>query len=1202
MYNKLVMYLLKLMFYLVCYFMRRTKTIFIFFLIVFYIHIFSHNLSADIADKEKSITIGYQKFSNEIANPQHIQPFIQYLKNEFPDYQIRFLCLSDDELIRALSWGDLDFAICNPYIAIIAEHVNAYSLIATVVRKGPEKLIEYQAGVIFCKSNREDINTLRDVIGKRVCIPGKFFFAGWLLPYYEFKKEGIEPDRDFHSIIISGNHEDVLQTVFKGDADVGFISAFYLWEFIQDGKIKEESVKIINNKKSKVIPYPHSTDVFPEACCIAHSAIPEEVKKNMLLALLKIPPDSTEARCIDSAGWIPHKSYIPVEELIRKLRLFPFEEVEKETGIEFIKRQRYFIISFLVFWTLFIVAILSVIYAYKTKKTNKILEYSLKQVKTARTNLEESERRYKLLTENFPGAVYICKNDEFFTMLYLTDGIFNLTGYTNDEFLSRKVNFPDIYHPEDRDYIFNEVEERLKQRLPFHLMYRIQHRNGHWVWLEEIGTGVWDDGNLLYLQGYLWDITQRKQEEERLERRNERMNKERELISAIILNPGIAKGDFDGLAKYITEEVGKKLNVPRVNVWLFNEDRTQLVCIDHYDLYTGLHASGYILHEEEFFNEFQELKRAKYVDAHNALEDPRTRGYIDNYLIPLDIKSMLDVGIRIGEQNIGVICFEYTGQKHFWDEDEILFACQVADQLALTIVNRDKIKSEQQKNLLIQTVETAEEGILIADKDEVVIYINPAVEVITGKGNVELLGKSLFSFFEHSMAQEEYQEKIKSVKERKTTKGQMEWSKNDGNIYTIEYSISPLLNDRRELTNIILVFRDITRELKLLNDLKQSQKMESIGQLAGGIAHDLNNHLMVINGYAELAERELQADSPLIPYIQEIIRANQKSSSLVRQLLAFARKKILKKEIININDLVHEIYKMLQRLLRENIELTFLPNAQKPLIYADRNSVEVILINLCVNANDAMPNGGKLLIEISSTHVSEEMIEGITWTSPGDFVVICVTDTGIGMDKHTLEHCFDPFFTTKEVGKGTGLGLSTVYGLVQQHGGIVHVYSEPGKGTTFKVYLPATEGGEEPEEKDNREEHDEQLIGNETILIAEDNLNVRSVAIRILEQAGYRVISAKDGEEGFKLFLDNINDIDLVILDVVMPVMGGKEVYEEIKKIKPELPVLFSTGYSENSIHTNFVLEKNLNLINKPYGRLDLLRTIRNILDKKNKH
>ncbi|MGC9053930.1 MAG: PhnD/SsuA/transferrin family substrate-binding protein [Candidatus Hydrogenedens sp.] len=1182
--------------------MKKIKTIYIVFLIFFYIITLTNNLNADTQNTDKKITIGYQKFLNEIANPQSIQPFIQYLKNEFPDYQFQFLCLSDDTLIRSLSWGELDFAICNPYTSILAGHINAYSFIATIVRKGPEGITEYQAGTIFCGSDREDINTIRDVIGKKVCIPGKDFFAGWILPYHEFKKQGIEPDRDFNAIVFAGNHEDVLQTVLTGNADVGCISAFYLWKFIQEGKIKEESVKIINNKRSKVIAYPYSTDVFPEACCIAHSTIPEEVKKKMLLALLKIPPGSPEAQCIDSAGWIPHLSYTSVEELVRKLRLPPFEEVEKETTVEFIKRQRYFIISFLVFWTLLIVAISSIIYAYKIMKTNKMLEYSLKHSKIARRSLEESERRYKLLTENFPGTVYICKNDEFYTMLYLTDAVYNLTGYTKDEFISTKINFSDIFHPEDRDYIFNEVDDKLRQRLPYHLFYRIQHRDGHWVWIEEIGTGVWDDGNLLYLQGYLWDITQQKNEEEKQKEKNERLIIENDILTCIVTHPDVARGNFEGLAKYITEEIGKKLKVPRVNVWLFNDKRTQLECIDHYDLFSGLHSAGYVLHEEEFFNEFQELKRAKYVDAYNALEDPRTKGYTSNYLIPLNIKSMLDVGIRIGEQNKGVICFEYTGEKHIWDNDEITFACQVADQLALTLMNRDKLKSEQQRDLLIQTVETAEEGILITDKDEVIIYTNPAVKIITGKGNVELSGKHLSSFLENGMKEEEYQEKIKSLKGGKMIRGQLEWTKNDGNISTIEYSISPLFNEQKELMNIVMIFRDITYELKLQNDLKQSQKMESIGQLAGGIAHDLNNHLMVINGYAELAERELHTDSPIVPYIQEIIKANQKASSLVRQLLAFARKQVLKKEIINVNELVYDICKILQRLLRENIELTFIPDTSIPMISADKNAIEVILINLCVNANDAMPDGGKLLIETSSTYISKEMIEGLSWTVSGDFVVISITDTGIGMDKYTLEHCFDPFFTTKETGKGTGLGLSTVYGLVQQHNGIIHVYSEVRKGTTFKIYLPATHQEQIQQENTTEKGANEQLMGNETILIAEDELSVRSVAMRILEQAGYRVLSAKDGEECVKLFLENINAIDLVILDVIMPIMDGKEVYEKIKAIRPDLPVLFSTGYSENSIHTNFVLDKNLNLINKPYGRQDLLRTVRNILDKKHKH
>ncbi len=1169
---------------------------------IFSINALEINLFAEqVPENSNSILrIGYQKFSNEIADIRYIQPFVQFIKNELPEHQIEFICLSDELLLKSVLWGELEFVICNPYIAVFAEHLTSYSPVATLTRKSPEGIVKHEAGVIFCKSDRTDINTLRDATNKNVCAPGRVFFTGWILPKNEFHKQGILPERDFSTIFFAGNHEEVLNTILAGGADVGCMGAFYLWKYIEKGRVKQNEIKIINPKQNPEVPFLHSTDVFPGVCFMAHPAISEEIKKKMLIALLKISPESPEATCLYSAGWIPHLSNESIEELVRKLRLPPFDVIQRVSFFELLKQYRYLILSFFIFWTLFLIAVFSLIYAYKMVKTNKLLEYSINHTKLARKELEESERRYRLLTENFPGTVYICKNDEHYSKLYLTEGVLSLTGYTNDEFISKRISFPDLYHPEDRDYIFNEVDAKLKQRIPFHLVYRIQHRDGSWMWLEEIGTGVWDDENLLYLQGYIWDITEKKKEEEKQREKNERLMVERDIITSITISPFVSEGDFEGLSRFITEEIGKKLKVPRVNVWLFNEDRNQLICIDHYDLYSALHSAGYILHEEEFYYEFQELKGAKYVDAYDALEDPRTKGYASNYLIPLDIKSMLDVGIRIGGENVGVICFEYTGEKHFWDDDEITFACQVADQLALIFTIRERLKTERHRDLLVQTVESTDEGILIADVNETVVYLNPAVEKITNRKKQDLLNKHLFTFFENCLSKDEYLKDFELLKGGKTVRKQLELVRGDKDVYTIEYSLFPLFNARKELTNIVLIFRDITNELKLLNDLKQAQKMESVGQLAGGIAHDLNNHLMVINGYAELAERELTSDSPIISYIQEIISANKKAGSLIRQLLAFARKQILKKEVVNVNELIQNTCKMLVRLLKENIDLSFIPYESLHLIKADRNAVEVIIINLCVNANDAMPNGGKLLIETNLTTLSEEMTKGISWVSPGDFVVISVTDMGMGMDKYTMEHCFDPFFTTKELGKGTGLGLSTVYGLVQQHGGIIHVYSELGKGTTFKVYLPIIEHEQIHESKEDEEEKQRaQFGGNETILIAEDEISVRSVAMRILEQAGYKVISAKDGEEAVKLILENISDIDLVILDVVMPIMGGKEVYEKIKSIRPNLPVLFSTGYSENSIHIDFVLKENYHLLNKPYGRLELLRAVRDILDKK---
>jgi len=1179
---------------------KKTATFLIFpILLLILLIIVNTNLIADSPEiKPTTLTVGYQTFTNDIKTVEGVRPLAEYLSYKLPEYQFEFIPFSDDNLINALTWGEIDFAICNPYIYVFAEHLSSYNIIATIVRKRVDIPTVYQAGTIFCKSGRKDINKLEDLKGKTVAAPGRNFFAGWVLPLSELKKCGINPIDDFAALQFLGNHEEVLHAVLEGQADVGFISAFYLWKFVSENKVQTNEVKVINVKENELVPYLHSTDIYPEACWIAHPSISEELRKKVAIALLNISPESPEAQCLSSYGWCPPLNYALVEELIRDLHLPPFDKVEQEAFFAFIKRNIYLISVFLIFWTLFIFSLISLIYVYRSIKTNRMLQSLLQQSEVAQKQLEESERRYRLLAENFPGAVYTCKNNEYYTMLYLTDEIYKLTGYTKEEFLSTKISLVDIFHPDDKDYIFNEINDKVEQRLPYHLFYRILHKEGYWVWIEEIGTGVYNDHTLQYLQGYLIDITAKKEEEERQKAKAERLIVEQETLNEVVVSPYFAQGDFENLTKIITEKIAKRLKIPRVNIWLFNEDHTQLICVDHYDLMTNLHSSGTILSEEDFHNEFEILKISKYVNADDALEDPRTKGYAKNYLIPLDIKSMLDTGIRIGETNIGILCFEYTGQKHKWEEDEITFACHIADQLSITFVNREKRKSEQQRDLLIKSIETIEEGTIIANPDGSIVYVNPAIQKLFGIDDRQLSNMELSHFFENSLSQKEYLEKLDIVKAGKTWRGQLDLPKHDGSNYIVYCSMAPLLSESKELTNIVVVFQNVTREMKLLNEFKQAQKMESIGLLAGGIAHDLNNHLMVIMGYAELIEKELLPDSVVIPYIYEIQSANQKASNLVKQLLAFSRKQILKKESIQINEVIENILKMLRRLLKENIKLDVNFTPDLPSIVADRNAVEIMLMNLCVNANDAMPEGGRIFIETRQTYLSEEDVKSLSWVKPGEFIVISITDTGIGMDKHTLEHCFDPFFTTKEPGKGTGLGLSSVYGLVQQHEGMIHVYSEVGKGTTFKIYLPITSKEQEIKEEVSEEKLDIAFTGNKTILIAEDESAVRFVATKILEQAGYQVIPVEDGEEAMKVLLEHIHEIDLVILDVVMPKLGGKEVYENIKKIRSDLPVLFSTGYSENSINTHSVSGEKVNIITKPYGRVELLKTVRKILDR----
>jgi PAS domain S-box-containing protein len=378
--------------------------------------------------------------------------------------------------------------------------------------------------------------------------------------------------------------------------------------------------------------------------------------------------------------------------------------------------------------------------------------------------------------------------------------------------------------------------------------------------------------------------------------------------------------------------------------------------------------------------------------------------------------------------------------------------------------------------------------------------------------------------------------------------------------------------------------------------LRQAQKMEAVGQLAGGIAHDFNNLLQAILGYGEMARGETEDGSPIRGFIGEVLKAGDRAKTLVSQLLAFSRRQVLEMEDLDLNEVIADLMKMIRRVIGEHLTLDILPGHDLGIVRVDRGQIGQILTNLCVNARDAMSEGGTIVIESENVRIDQEYCESHSWAKPGRYVLLSVTDSGCGMDKETLDRVFEPFFTTKGLGKGTGLGLSTVYGLVKQHEGHVDIYSEVEKGTRFKIYLPMIERSAAVIED---EIEGPIPVGTETILLAEDDEMVLKLSRSVLTHAGYTVFTAADGEQAMEVFDEHGDEIDLALLDVVMPKLGGRAVFEKIRAKRPELPVLFSSGYSMNAIHTNFVLDEGLTLIQKPYQRADLLRKVRETLDRK---
>lgn len=487
-------------------------------------------------------------------------------------------------------------------------------------------------------------------------------------------------------------------------------------------------------------------------------------------------------------------------------------------------------------------------------------------------------------------------------------------------------------------------------------------------------------------------------------------------------------------------------------------------------------------------------------------------------------------------------------------------------------------------------------AIMTLDAEGVVGTWNPAAEKIFGWTAEEAVGQ--YQRFVPDDKREESQQLREQVLRGEGFTG-MELTRcnKDGKLINVSVSTAPLRNVRGEVNGLVSVIDDVTRQKRMEEELRQAVKMEAVGRLAGGIAHDFNNLLTAINGYCDLLLFRMSGDEPWRKEIEEIRKAGERATSLTRQLLAFSRRQMLQPKVLDLNEVVASMEIMLRRCLGEDIELhtRLMSGAWK--VIADPGQIEQVLMNLAVNARDAMPCGGKLTIETENVTLDGEFIQGYQHMAPGSYLRLSVKDTGCGMDEHTMGHLFEPFFTTKEKGKGTGLGLSTVYGIVQQSEGCIWVKSEPERGTALYILLPRCEkadisAGGKPGTEEGRAP-----TGTETVLVVEDSPMVRDLVCEILTIYGYFVLPAVDGEEALKIWDSDRDRIDMVLSDVVMPGMSGPELTERILANDPAAKVLFMSGYSEEWIIQHRRVGGEFALIQKPFSPEGLARKVRAVLD-----
>jgi len=826
--------------------------------------------------------------------------------------------------------------------------------------------------------------------------------------------------------------------------------------------------------------------------------------------------------------------------------------------------------------------------------------------KLAEEALRESEKKYRLLTEKMSDVVWIA--DMNLRTVYVTPSVQTVLGYTQEERMQMPIE--EQFTPESLSFGLNAMARELAggnadPDRKVSLLLEYCHKDGTTRWMDTLIGGLRNEqGVLTGLHGVSRDITERKMAEDSLQKSEQ---KYRELASyharlndiSIVFAEAAGTGAlFDKMAESLRLLTGAmaatfSLYQPDTQCLKLVSLSADLAADEKLGLFFGpeLYEMRMPVSEDDMESMLKEgLRRPK--DLYELSFGAVPRELSDVVMAAGGCREIIALAVSYAGEVIGACAAYLSGDQPVVPDDALkTFAYLSGMALNRKLAEETIRKSEERYRTIFESTATAN---VIIDENAIILMANNNFATLSGYSKKELEGKMSWTAFIHP----DDLERMKAYHTmRRTDSGsapaayEFRFINRQGEIRNIFINVAMLPEMKETVASLV----DLTERKQLEVQLVQAQKMESVGRLAGGVAHDFNNMLGVIIGNAEMAMKTVNRGEPLYQSLHDILNAGMRSADLTRQLLAFARKQTVSPKIIDLNDTVTGVLKMLQRLIGENITLGWHPGHNLWKVRIDPSQIDQLLANLTVNARDAIGKSGRIIIETSNVTCDEAYCADRPEWVPGDFVVLAVSDSGCGIKPEALANIFEPFFTTKKEGQGTGLGLATVYGIVKQNNGFINVYSEPGQGTTFRLYLPRYQSDVPEAAKDIQET----VIprGTETILIVEDEETVLKLTKAMLEALGYHVLAAPDRNHALHLAGEDHEKIHLLITDVVMPEMNGKELSERIMAIKPGLKRLYMSGYTADVIARQGVLDEGVRFISKPFSLRDLALKVREALD-----